>query len=371
VDKAYRVREFAELAGVTVRTLHHYERIGLLRPKRTDAGYRLYSLHDLGRLEQIVALKFLGVPLKQIKVLLEGDALGLPEALRLQLTILEDRRQLLDRAIGVIRDVVTAIQSGRPAEAEAIKTIIGAIKMQNNADFRKKYFTKESWVKFTKLKEQATPLSRLRQSQAWITLLGDVEAARKGSPAGKKAQSLAERWMELAELSSQGDPGIKAGWMKAWQDRQHWPASHQEHFASYNLEKIVEFIGKALAWPLKKYYTEDAWAKLRELQRRPAQARGRGLQARVELYRDVQASLKEDPGSEKARILATRWTKLLEIDSGGDPGIKAGVMKAFGDRRNWPNWLKRQMASTHQLSFESFDQVVEFLQKAVANARRT
>lgn len=366
MDRAYRVRQFAELAGVTVRTLHHYERMGLLKPKRTNASYRLYTLRDLERLEQIVALKFLGVPLKQIKVLLEGDALGLPEALRLQLTILEDRRHLLDRAIGVIHDAVTAIRSGRPAEAETIKTIIGAINMQDNADFKKKYFSKESWAKLTNLREQATPQSRLRQSQAWITLFGDVEAARKGSPAGKKAQTLAARWTELIELSSQGDPGIKAGWTKAWQDRDHWPASDQEHVASYNLEKIAEFIGKALAWPVKKYYTEKAWAKLLELQKRPAQEREHALQARVELYRDVRASLREDPGSEKAQSLATRWMNLFEVDSGGDPGIKAGATKAIADRRNWPIWLKRRMASTYQLSFEDLNQVVEFLERAVA-----
>lgn len=371
MERTYRVREFADFAGVTVRTLHHYERIGLLKPKRTNASYHLYTLRDLGRLEQIVALKFLGVPLKQIKILLEGDALGLPEALRLQLTILEDRRQLLDRAISVIRDAVTAIQSGRPAEAETIKTIIGAIKMEDNADFRKKYFSKESWGRLTNLREQATPQSRLRQSQAWITLFGDVEAARKGSPGGTKAQTLAARWMELVELSSQGDPRIKAGWTKSWQDRQHWPASDREHVASYNLEKIAEFIGRALAWPVKRYYTEKAWAQLLELQKRPAQERQRALQARVDLYRDVQASLREDPGSEKAQSLATRWMKLFEIDSGGDPGIKSGAMKAIADRHNWPIRLKRQMESTYQLSFESLDQVIEFLQRAIAIARRT
>ncbi len=57
----YRARQFANLAGVTVRTLHHYDRFGLLKPRRrTDAGYRLYEDRDLERLEQVVALKFLG-----------------------------------------------------------------------------------------------------------------------------------------------------------------------------------------------------------------------------------------------------------------------------------------------------------------------
>src|SRR5215472_5198018 len=89
LDRQYKVREFAEFAGVTVRALHHYERLGLLKPKRTAAGYRVYGLGDLERLEQIVALRFLGLPLRQIKVLLDRDPLRLPDALQVQLTILE------------------------------------------------------------------------------------------------------------------------------------------------------------------------------------------------------------------------------------------------------------------------------------------
>jgi hypothetical protein len=56
--QTYRTREFAKLAGVTVRALHHYDRLGLLKPRRTPAGYRAYSTRDLEGLEQIVALKW-------------------------------------------------------------------------------------------------------------------------------------------------------------------------------------------------------------------------------------------------------------------------------------------------------------------------
>jgi len=69
--KSYRVHEFAELAGVTVKALHHYDRLGLLKPARTQAGYRAYKTVHLARLEQIVALKSLGIPLKQIRTILE------------------------------------------------------------------------------------------------------------------------------------------------------------------------------------------------------------------------------------------------------------------------------------------------------------
>src|SRR4029079_6078924 len=90
VVSTYRVRAFADLAGVTVRALHHYDRLALLRPRRTRSGYRLYTLPDLQRLEQIVALKFLGLPLKQIKTVLDRDARSLPAVLQAQRRALEE-----------------------------------------------------------------------------------------------------------------------------------------------------------------------------------------------------------------------------------------------------------------------------------------
>ena len=100
----FRAKEFANLAGVTVRTLHHYDRLGLLKPQRAESGYRLYRESDLERLEQIVALKFLGLPLKEIRELLDSAAPDLPAALRMQRSALEEKRRLLDRAIGAIRE---------------------------------------------------------------------------------------------------------------------------------------------------------------------------------------------------------------------------------------------------------------------------
>ncbi len=67
----YRVKEFAQLAGVTSKALRHYERLGLLKPGRSGAGYRLYSDQHLARLEQILALRFLGLPLREIEAALE------------------------------------------------------------------------------------------------------------------------------------------------------------------------------------------------------------------------------------------------------------------------------------------------------------
>lgn len=70
----YRVTAFADLTGVTVKALRHYDRLGLLRPARTNAGHRLYAMTDLARIRQIVALRFLGIPLKQIRLAVGNEA---------------------------------------------------------------------------------------------------------------------------------------------------------------------------------------------------------------------------------------------------------------------------------------------------------
>ncbi len=98
-QQLYRIQAFANLAGVTVRALHHYDRLALLRPKRSRAGYRLYGTPELQRLEQIVALKLVGLPLKQIKTVLDRDARALPDVLRAQLRALEDKQRQIDQAI--------------------------------------------------------------------------------------------------------------------------------------------------------------------------------------------------------------------------------------------------------------------------------
>ena len=101
VSKLFHVQDFAKLAGVTVRALHHYHRWGLVKPNRTEAGYRLYCLRDLERLEQIVALKFLGIPLKQIRQMFQHGTNEMSESLRMQRRVLEEKRRLLVDTLGI------------------------------------------------------------------------------------------------------------------------------------------------------------------------------------------------------------------------------------------------------------------------------
>lgn len=74
LDRTWRIGELARETGLTVRTLHHYDQLGLLSPPaRTEGGHRCYASSDVRRLHRIVALRSLGISLEQVGTLLDGD----------------------------------------------------------------------------------------------------------------------------------------------------------------------------------------------------------------------------------------------------------------------------------------------------------
>ena len=100
------VKEVSRLTGVSVRTLHHYDAIGLLKPaKVTDAGYRLYDDAALAKLQTILLFRELEFPLKEIKQMLDAADFDPIAALDDQIRLLELRREQLDRLIDHARTI--------------------------------------------------------------------------------------------------------------------------------------------------------------------------------------------------------------------------------------------------------------------------
>jgi MerR family transcriptional regulator, thiopeptide resistance regulator len=119
----YQVKEVAALSGVSVRTLHHYDSIGLLVPSaRSSAGYRLYSAEDLLRLQQILVQRELGLSLEAIRKLLDDPGFDQRAAL------LEQRRLLLERAehtqqmIRALDSALSLLDAPKPLEGEDAMT---------------------------------------------------------------------------------------------------------------------------------------------------------------------------------------------------------------------------------------------------------
>ncbi len=102
-----KVKEVSQLTGVSVRTLHHYDDIGLLTPDcTTEAGYRLYSDDNLATLQQILFFRELGFSLKKIKELLTSPAFSRQEAFEMQRKMLLEKRKQLDSMINTIEKTI-------------------------------------------------------------------------------------------------------------------------------------------------------------------------------------------------------------------------------------------------------------------------
>ncbi|MHB8146721.1 MAG: MerR family transcriptional regulator [Vulcanimicrobiaceae bacterium] len=226
-ERFYQPKEFAGLAGVTVRALHLYDRLGLLVPaKRTDAGYRLYGQAELERLEQIVALRFVGFGLDKIKELLHGRTLPLAAALRLQRKIIAQQQRQLNIAIAAIDEAERALEHSAPGDRwKTLRTIIEVFKMQQDWSWTDHYYTPEDRVKLAEMREQ-TPRDVIERGERdWAALIFDVEqAARTGeSPSSQHAQELVTRWKALLGAFTDGNAGIERGLNKLWSDTTYWP----------------------------------------------------------------------------------------------------------------------------------------------------
>jgi DNA-binding transcriptional MerR regulator len=230
----YRACEFAEIAGVTVRTLHHYDRIGLLKPgKRSNTGYRLYRLEDLERLEQIVALKFLGLPLSGIRRVIDQEPISMAEELARQQVSLLEKRRLLDRALAAIGQAQVAMRQGG-SKALLLRRIIETIQMQNDSNWMMKYYSPEAQAKITDRAKTFTPEMQAAVSEAWKDYYRDLAALKDhDDPGGVKKNDLAKRHRELLARFTANDPEVEAGLRALYRDRVNWPAEIKERMAEY------------------------------------------------------------------------------------------------------------------------------------------
>jgi DNA-binding transcriptional MerR regulator len=120
------VGEVAALAGVTVRTLHHYDRIGLLTPsERTAAGYRRYTPADLDRLHRVLVYRELGFPLEEIATLLDDPAADPAEHLRRQHRLLRDRLDRTRAMVAAVEKEMEAQQMGTSLTPEERFEVFG------------------------------------------------------------------------------------------------------------------------------------------------------------------------------------------------------------------------------------------------------
>lgn len=132
-----RISEFAKRAGVTVKTLLHYDKIGLLQASaKTDAGYRIYSDEDFIKLQQITTLKFVGLSLEEIKQLLSEKGQDTESLINVQTKALDEKKKQIETVITALNKAQKRIQSNSFLDVQQLIDIIRITNMEVSAKQR-------------------------------------------------------------------------------------------------------------------------------------------------------------------------------------------------------------------------------------------
>ncbi|GGW46411.1 HTH-type transcriptional activator TipA [Streptomyces lucensis JCM 4490] len=193
----YSVGQVAAFAGVTVRTLHHYDKAGLLSPgERSPAGYRFYSDADLARLQQILFYRELGFPLEEIAVILRDPQAGALQHLRARQRRLREEIERLERLAEVAEQAIEVQRTGVALDPQERFEVFGEIA------FDLSYAT-EAQLKWRDSAAYREAMARAgaHTKEDWRRLMNEAAAWRTGLLAAFDAEEPAddERGMDLAE----------------------------------------------------------------------------------------------------------------------------------------------------------------------------
>ena len=204
--KHWTVSQIARRTGVTVRTLHHYEAVGLLLPAaRSDAGYRLYGERELLRLQLIASLRALGFSLEDVRACIDAQAPSLGDVLERQVQRLRASLVRQQDLLARLERLAGEVAAGRTIDAGILLDGIEA------STLMEKHFTPEQRQAIRK-RGEVLGAERIRAVEhEWPDVISGMQAAMQldRDPASAEVQALARRWRALVREFTGGDAGIQ------------------------------------------------------------------------------------------------------------------------------------------------------------------
>jgi MerR family transcriptional regulator, thiopeptide resistance regulator len=241
------VGDTAALAGVTVRTLHHYDRIGLLTPsERTAAGYRRYTASDLDRLHRILVYRELGFPLEEVATLLDDPDADPAVHLRRQLRLLRDRLERNQSMVEAVEKELEAYQMGIQLTPEERFEVFG-----ENDPAQYETEAEERWGE-TEAYQQSQRRTASYTKEDWLRIKAEGEDVERrfaeALQAGVPADS--EQAMDIAEAHRQQisrnfydcPPEMHAGLGQMYVQDERFTAHYEQRAAG-----LAEYVSEAIA----------------------------------------------------------------------------------------------------------------------------
>jgi DNA-binding transcriptional MerR regulator len=203
--EALKVGELARRTGLTVRTLHHYDEIGLLKPSLyTEAGYRLYTAANVARLQQVLSLRQLGFSLEEVRDCLDRLGFAPLKVIRLHVARL---REQIDLQRKLCERLEALAERFRIAEEVSTDEFLQTIEVMTMIE---KYYSPEQQRQI-EARKAALGEERIEEANAeWPRLFAAVRTEMDAGtdPADPKVQSLARKWYGLLDEFTGGDPGL-------------------------------------------------------------------------------------------------------------------------------------------------------------------
>ena len=205
--EALRVGQLAKRTGLTVRTLHHWDEMGLVSPRRRSAaGYRLYGEDDVARLLQVMLLRRLGLSLAEVRRSLDDPRHSVPRALRAQAGRLRAQIAHEQRLLARLESLANRLDADASTGAAA-GDLLDTLEMMTMFET---YYTEEQLATLAERKERLGAAHIAEVEAEWPRLIAAVRAAmeRGVDPGAEEVRPLVERWQELVREFTGGDPQI-------------------------------------------------------------------------------------------------------------------------------------------------------------------
>lgn len=197
--KQWYAKELSKLTQVSVRALHHYDKIGLLKPSmRLSNGYRLYSEKDLLRLQQIVALKFFGFELTQIQLMLAKQD-DVAENFAMQSKFLQEKAKALQEASAILRRVTEDCNQKQSIHWENIIQLIEVYHMTQQLEHAwvKEIFTTEELKQYAEFeKEMKASGEKALFKKNWQQLVDELKSNCQNDPYSSAGIALGKKYMD-------------------------------------------------------------------------------------------------------------------------------------------------------------------------------
>jgi MerR family transcriptional regulator, thiopeptide resistance regulator len=204
---------------LTIRTLHHYDEIGLLKPSlHSESGHRLYTSGDVARLQQVLSLRQLGFGLEEIKACLDRPGFSPLEVIRLHVARLREQIDMQQKLCDRLEALAAHFQAAGEVSADAFLQTIEVMTMIEQ------YYTPEQLEYFRK-QHEADPegtTKRARQGEAdWAKLIADLKTEMETGtdPADPKLRAHEQRRQALVNAFTGGDAAIEQSLTRMWTEQ--------------------------------------------------------------------------------------------------------------------------------------------------------